>query len=117
MRRLKEKNLYRYLKDYELTSRAADRFEDSLNFEVDLQMPQRKLVDLGRMLGRIITMDLTARLGDRGFRSDLVSNCLAILQQEAESILSTYRGSSMPSVVEDYVQDSAWLDFVQPNRA
>lgn len=117
MRRLKEKNLYQYLKEYELTARVADRFKDSLDFEVDLQMPQRKLVDLGRMLGRIITMQLATQLGDRGFRSDLVSNCLSILQQEAESILSTYRSSTMPNVVEDYMQDSAWLEFVRPDHA
>lgn len=117
MRRMKEKNLYRYLKEYELTERAADRFKDSLNFEVNLQMPQRKLVDLGRMLGRIITMDLTIQLGDRGFRSDLISNCLSVLQQDAESILSRYRSSHLASVVEDYFEDSAWLDFVQPERA
>ncbi len=117
MRRMKEKNLYQYLNEYELTERVADRFKSSLDFEVDLQMPQRKLVDLGRMLGRIITMQLVTQLGDRGFRSDLVSNCLSILQQEAETILSTYRSGSMPNVVEDYMADSAWLDCVQPDRA
>jgi hypothetical protein len=62
-------------------------------------------------------MQLATQLGDRGFRSDLVSNCLSILQQDAESILSTYRSGSMPNVVEDYAPDSAWLDFVQPDNA
>jgi len=116
MRRLKENNLYQYLKDYKLTARAADRFKDSLNFEVDLQMSQRKLVELGRMLGRIITMELTIEMGDRGFRSDLVSNCLSVLQQEAESILSSYRNECTASVVDDYAEESSWLDFVQPER-
>jgi alkylation response protein AidB-like acyl-CoA dehydrogenase len=117
MRRIKEKNLYQYLKDYELTARVADRFKDSLDFEVDLQMPQRKLVELGRMLGRIVTMELTVELGDRGFRSDLVSNCLTVLQQDAESILCTYQSSRPGAVVEDYVEGSAWLDFVRSDPA
>jgi hypothetical protein len=116
MRRMKENNLYQYLKEYKLTARAADRFKDSLNFEVDLQMPQRKLVELGRMLGRIITMELTIEMGDRGFRSDLVSNCLSVLQQDAESIPSSYRSGCMTSVVDHYAEGSAWLDFVQPER-
>jgi hypothetical protein len=66
------------------------------------------------MLGRIITMELTIEMGDRGFRSDLVSNCLSVLQQDAESILSAYRDSNPTAVVEDYAEGSAWLDYVRP---
>jgi len=117
MRRLKEKNLYRYLSTDDVTSRAASYFEGSLSFKVDLDMPQRKLVALGRLLGRVVTMELVIELGDRGFRSDLVSNCLSILQEDAEGILSAYQSAAMPDVIEDYQADSAWLDFVQPDHA
>ena len=114
MRRLKENNLYEFLKSYELTSRAAERFKDTLSFEVDLKMPQRKLVELGRMLGRIISMELTIELGERGFRSDLVSNCLAEFKQDVLSLLSSYRSGEITQVVEDYVESSSWLSFVRP---
>ena len=112
MKRAKQKNLYDYLSEYELTSRAAERFKDSLSFEVDYQMPQRKLVDLGRMIGRIVSMDLVIELGDRGFRGDLVSNGLNVLKQDVESILSTYQHKGVAGVIEDYMDDSSWLSYV-----
>ena len=113
MRRLKEANLYEFLKSYELTSRAADRFKDVLSFEVDLKMPQRKLVELGRLLGRVISMELIIELGERGFRSDLVSNCLAEFKQDVLALLSSYRSGDVTPVVEDYVESSSWLSFVR----
>ncbi len=116
MRRCKEANLYAYLRRYELTTRAADHFKDTLNFEVDLQMPQRKLVELGRVLGRVISMELAIELGDRGFRSDLISNCLTVLRHDVEALLSAYRSKGLSEVVEDYVEGSAWLDYVTPER-
>jgi alkylation response protein AidB-like acyl-CoA dehydrogenase len=111
MKRAKEKNLYDYLSGYELTSRAAERFSDSLDFEVNYKMPQRKLVDLGRMIGRVVSMDLVIELGDRGFREDLISNSLKVLKQDAESFLSTYRSNGVAGIVEDYVEDSSWLSY------
>ena len=112
MKRAKEKNLSNYLSEYEMTSRAAKRFSGALDFEVDYQMPQRKLVDLGRAIGRVVSMDLVIELGDRGFRGDLVSGSLKVLKQDAEAILTTYKQNGVAGVVEDYVEDSSWLEFV-----
>lgn len=115
MRRIKENNLYTFLKSYDLTSRAADYFKDALSFEVDSKMPQRKLVDLGKLLGRVITMELTIELGERGFRSDLIANCLAEMKKDAESFLSSYQNASLTEVVENYIEESAWLNYVRPS--
>ncbi len=114
MRRMKEANLYRYLKSDDLTARAADYFKDALDFDLDLQMPQRKLVELGQALSRIVSMDLTIELGTRGFRGDLISNALTVLKQDVEAILTTYRGSRLAEVVEGYKEDGGWLHFVAP---
>jgi len=112
MKKAKEKNLYDYLSEYERTSRAAERFQGRLDFEVDYQMPQRKLVDLGRAIGRVVSMDLVIELGDRGFREDLISNSLKVLKQDAEAILDTYQQKGVAGVVEDYMEDSSWLNYV-----
>ncbi len=112
MRTLKEKNLYTFLSDYEPTARAADYFENTLDFEVDLSLPQRKLVELGRILGRVITMELTIELGDRGFRSDLISNCLQVFRKEVDGQVTAYRNHKLTDVVEDYAEGSAWLEYV-----
>ena len=40
-------------------------------------MPQRKLVQLGEALGRMISMEFTLNLGDQGFNKDLIDNAIA----------------------------------------
>jgi alkylation response protein AidB-like acyl-CoA dehydrogenase len=117
MRRVKENNLYRFLKSEDLTSRAADYFRDLLDFEVDPQMPQRKLVELGEALGRIISIDLTIDLGERGFRGELVSNALISLRSEVEARLATFRGTRLAEMVDSYTEDGRWLSFVSPTPA
>ncbi len=113
MRQMKEQNLYAFLSEHDLTARASDYFSDSLDFEVDQSLSQRRLVELGRILGRVVTMELVIELGDRGFRSDLISNCLQVFQKKVEGLLAGYRREETASVIEDYVDGSAWLDFVQ----
>lgn len=115
MRRMKEANLYEYLKSFDLTERAADYFKETLNFSIDPKMPQRKLVDLGQVLGRVISMDLTIRLGERGFHADLIANTLNVLKQDVDTLVTRFQTSMAPAYVEDYPEDSAWLSFV-PGR-
>lgn len=114
MRRVKETNLYRYLQRDELTARAAEYLREALDFELDPALPQRKLVELGRALGRIVSMDLTIELGGRGFRGDLVSSALTSLKQEAEGLLAGFRRSRLAELVEHYREESAWLSFLRP---
>ena len=112
MRRMKLNNLHEYLSDYHLTARASDYFTDMLDFEVDRDMPQHKLVDFGRMLSRIISMELTIELGERGFRGDLVSNCLSVMRHDVEQFLTSYRSGGISEIIEDYMEDSHWLPLV-----
>ncbi|MFB6249502.1 MAG: acyl-CoA dehydrogenase family protein [Salinibacter sp.] len=113
MRRTKERNLKAFLAEHDLTARAADYFGGTLDFEVDQSLSQRRLVELGRVLGRIVTMELVVELGDRGFRSDLISNCLQVFRTKVDRLIAGYRRDEPTGVVEDYVEGSAWLDFVQ----
>lgn len=117
MRRAKEKNLYAFASEHKLMERASDYFKETLNVKVDMSLPQRKMVDLGRVLGRVITMEMIIEMGDRGFRSDLVSNCLNVFRQDVKSILSRYKDNKMSSVIEDYVDGSGWLNFVRTESA
>lgn len=117
MRRIRESNLYRYLKQEATTARAADYFRDLLDFEIDSKLPQRKLVQLGEALSRIVSMDFTLELGARGFRPDLISNALTTLRQEVEARLASFRQSRLAELVEEYVEDSHWLSFLQPAPA
>jgi alkylation response protein AidB-like acyl-CoA dehydrogenase len=91
MRKMKENNLYNFLKSYSLTDHAADYFKDSLNFEVDYQLPQRKLVQLGKAIGRMVSMNMTIKLGESGYNSDMIANSLKVIRSEVQSSISSYR--------------------------
>lgn len=111
MRKIKSTNLYDFLKEYELTIQSSDYFKDYLNFEIDAKMPQRKLVQLGRALGRIISMEFTINLGEQGFNRDLVDNALKSLQDEVNELLSSFNSDTMSQVVEDFSLDSSWFNL------
>ncbi|WP_412063357.1 acyl-CoA dehydrogenase family protein [Rubrivirga sp. IMCC45206] len=112
MRRLKQVDLGAYLRTEPLTARAASMFGDSLDFDIDWAMPQRKLVDLGRAISRIVTMEMTIELGERGYSPEMVGNMLEITRADVRSLLETYRSGGLTAVVEDAVAPD-WLSRVR----
>jgi alkylation response protein AidB-like acyl-CoA dehydrogenase len=113
MRKARQSNLAEFLRTYNLTQRVADRFKDSLDFSVDLQLPQRKLVDLGKAIGRVVSMEFVVDMGERGYRSDLVQGALDSLKREVDMIATDLRLAPVNNVVEDYEDQSNWLDFLK----
>lgn len=115
MRKLKKQNLNEFLSDFHLTKRSSEYFSDLLDFEIDPKMPQRKLVDLGKALGRIISIEFTLSLGDKGFNKDLIQNAVLVLQDEVESIIHTYKSGGKSDIVLDYKNDSSWFKLSMVN--
>jgi hypothetical protein len=111
MGRLKITNLFEFLKDYSLTSNIADYFKTLINFNVDIQQPQRKLVDLGKIISRIVTANLVLELGGNGFRPDLISSSLETIKHEITIFISSYRFKTSVNPIEDYKDGSSWLSF------
>lgn len=111
MRRVKIMNLARFLKEYELTQLTAGHFTSLTNFSIEEKMPQRKQVLLGKILSRIIAADYVAALGSKGFRNDLVNGSMDMIKQEVSALVSSYHYSNPVMPVEDYNNDSSWIDF------
>lgn len=111
MRKVKSTNLYDFLKSYNLTERSSEYFKELLNFEIDVKMPQRKLVQLGKALGRMISMEFTLNLGDQGFNRDLIENAILNLQDEINSILGSFRNGHLPGVIEEYQTQGWWYNL------
>jgi len=111
MKRLKESNLFRFMKENPLTTRSADQLKDMFNFKLDMQLPQRKMVELGQILGRVISMDMVHKLADEGFRSDLIEGGLQMLQQEIQQLMGSFHHNPQLSVIENYSEDSSWLNY------
>ena len=113
MRKSKETNLYNFLKNYSLTENSAEYFKDILNFEVDKRMAQRKMVQLGRAIGRIVSMEMTLKLGESGFNSEMISSSLKVIQSEIHSQISTYTSNEKPDVIETLNDNSSWLQLIK----
>lgn len=110
MRKMQISNLHEFLKNYPHTEKALDYFKDVFRFMVDFKMSQRKMVQLGRAIGRLVIMNLTIEIGMRGFNADMVKNSLKVLQNEIQTILSSFKLGVAPEVVEDYQNDNSWLN-------
>jgi alkylation response protein AidB-like acyl-CoA dehydrogenase len=113
MRKSKETNLYNFLKNYKLTENAAGYFKDILNFEVDVKMGQRQLVELGKALGRLVSMDMTLRLGESGFNSEMILNSLKVIRSEITSTISSFTSNENPDIIDEYEDGSSWLQFIK----
>ena len=114
MRKFKLKNLYKFLSDFELTQRSADYFSDLLDFKISHKLAQDRLVELGRILSRVISLELTLRLGEQGFNQKLIQNAIKTLREDVERRVSTFVDKKAPEVVEDYEESSSWLDTIMP---
>lgn len=112
MKQAKEINLLRFLSGFSLTSKSASYLNELLNFNIQSHLPQRKLVELGKVLGRIVSMEMVISLGENGYLPDLIANSLTVMKQELNSLLSSYSGNNITLVVVDYKEDSHWRDFI-----
>jgi alkylation response protein AidB-like acyl-CoA dehydrogenase len=114
MRLKGESNLFQYLRSYEGTARACEPFKDSLNLGVDFKMPQRKVVALGLVVSRLCSMELTLRLGERGFRKELIDGCLQVFREDVDQLLTSYRSADRPLPVVEYGEGASWLRCLDP---
>jgi alkylation response protein AidB-like acyl-CoA dehydrogenase len=112
MKRAKENNLYRFLTEYDLTSKASEYLKELTNFNLDFQIPQRKLVEMGRVVGRIISLNQVLDLANKGYRKDLVDGGIALLQQDISELMAAFSFNNKTEAVEDYYENSSWLKFV-----
>ncbi len=112
MKKTKESNLFQFLKDFDLTTKSALFLRKILDFELNSTISQRKMVELGQVLGRIVSFEMVINLGEKGFRTDLINNGLSMLNQEISTLISSFNHQNDTFVVEDYQDNSSWLNFV-----
>lgn len=113
MRMKKVGNLLEYLREHPLTSRAAVFFNKELDFSVEAISLQRKMVDLGRVLGRVVCAGYAINLGDKGFNKQLVENAITHLQQEIRSLVGAISFENLACALPHYQEESAWWKFAK----
>lgn len=112
MKKSREHNLFRFLQNYLYTEKASAFLKEVLNFELNMQLSQRKTVELGQVISRIVSMEMVLDLGIRGFRKELIDNCLGVLIKEITGLIGHFKVSDNSQFVEDYQQNSSWLNFL-----
>ncbi len=109
MKKAREHHLLSFLRHYRHTEHAANELQDLLPFSFNSQLSQRKLVELGKVITRIISMDMVISLSDKGFRQDLIDNALVELRHEISGLLGSFHMMSTPEIVDDYKDGSSWF--------
>lgn len=112
MKTAKENGLFLYLEGHRLAENAAKYLKELLSIEIDIQMPQRKLVELGRVMSRVVSMDFVIKMGDAGFRTELIDGAISMLKQEITTLVSHFSYQQPTKVVVDYQIDSTWSEFL-----
>lgn len=115
MKRVKEANLSRFLALFEKTNRAAERLHGMFDFSLETNLPQRKKVDLGRIIGRVMSIQMILEVHDRGYRKDLVENAVSMLKREITALTGSFTRTDNTAVVEEYREGSSWMDFLPKN--
>lgn len=115
MKKTKENNLFQFLKHFHLTAQSALMMKEMLDFDLNLDLSQRKMVELGQILGRIVSFEMVINLGKNGYRSDLIANGLHFLKQEIATLFQGFNFKNEIVVVESYQQESNWMNFIMVN--
>lgn len=111
MKKSKETNLFVFLSTFELTEQAAAYFKKSLDFIPGEVLTQRKMVDLGKIISRVIVANYAVSIANKGFRTDLIEGCLENLHIDIAHLVSNLYLDSKTQVINDYGMDSDWLSF------
>ncbi len=113
MKRKNEFNIYNFLKDFDLTDRSHTYFKNELGFSFAPGRAQRKLIDLGKIFSRIISLNFVLEMEEKGFRKDLTSNCIEMLRFEVSNLVNSFQCKNTVVQIDGYHENSLWYDFVQ----
>ena len=67
---------------------------------------------MGKIIGRVISLNQVLDLSDKGYRKDLIDGAVIQLQQEVTKLISTFSFNNPNIVVDGYEEDGSWLNFV-----
>ncbi len=112
MKRAKEANLFRYLRSFEPTARAAEAVRQALDIDLRNSLPQRKIVQLGRALGRVVSLQMVYELADRGYPREHIANAEAFLREQISTLLHTFSSGESGAPLADSGSPGDWLSYV-----
>lgn len=112
MNRKKEFNIYNFLKGFNLTNKSYSYFKKEIDFSYTTGLKQRKMIDLGKVFSRIISLNFVLEMEEKGFRKDLTTNCLELLKLDVSQLVNSFHSKNTVIQIEDYNENSQWYNFV-----
>jgi hypothetical protein len=64
------------------------------------------------VIGRIISMNQVLELAHKGYRQDLIEGAITMLQQDIAMLMAGLTFDDKTQVIEDYQEQSDWIQFV-----
>ncbi len=113
MKKAGEWNIFQFMTNFNLTSKSAYFLKNILNFRLDNNLKQRKMVELGQIIGRIVSHEMVIKLGEKGFRTELINNALEMLRQEITTLISGFKYYNQVQVVENYEESGSWFNYLK----
>ncbi len=112
MKKKKIENVGEYLQQNVLSENAAKLYAPNLDFTINSAISQRKMIDLGKVVARVITVNDLLELSNAGFNQKLVDNSVEMTRQEIVTLLASMNHHQDLKPLDDYSENSNWISLV-----
>lgn len=109
MRRVKETHLGAFLATFDLGRQASDFVTGLVDVRIDGDLPQRRLVSFGQVIGRIATMEMVIDLGHRGYPADRIASALDQLRSDVAHAFTSFARGSSAEPSEEGTPATSWM--------
>ncbi|MGO1520274.1 MAG: acyl-CoA dehydrogenase family protein [Sphingobacterium sp.] len=112
MRRSKEKNLLKFLKNYGLTQSTAHFFPTQLDIDLEDNIKQRDLVTLGRMIARVISFQFVTSMSEAGFNQQLVEITRQHIHMDLSKLAGQFHSKLQADPILEYQENADWMGAI-----
>ena len=107
MAKIKEMNLFKFLKSYKDAELAAPEFKDSINISVD-NLSQRQKVILGKVISHILALNHSLKMGNTGFSTELINQAVQMTKHRVASFIAGLTTNTTMGVFDEYQLGADW---------
>ena len=111
MKKKKTDNLGDYLAINELTANASKLYKKEFDFTIGSPISQRKMIDLGKIIARVVTVNDLLELNNEGFSQQLTDNSIEMVRQEIVMLLASLQHHKDISALCEIGDNSDWMKF------
>jgi hypothetical protein len=107
MVKIRETNLFKFLKSYKDAELAAPEFKESINISI-VNLSQRQKVLLGKVISHILALNHSLKMGNSGFSTDLINQAIQMTKHRVASFVAGIKIYTSMGVFEDYQLGADW---------